>query len=97
MLEKPYLFLLLILLPLLYCCDSNANSKKDRDDDDANGEKIRQASDTNEIISLIVLYEYVKREQNREIYSTKKLEQLKESINYDSILINRDLTVFDNN
>ncbi len=52
--------------------------------------------DTNEIINLISMYEYIKREQYREIYSKEKIQQLKNSINYDSIMLNQELPVFEN-
>ena len=51
--------------------------------------------DTNDIENMITLHEYLKREHQDGLYSEERLQQLKDSINYDSILKNRELPVFE--
>lgn len=49
----------------------------------------------NDIISSIQFNEYMKREQGRGIYSEKRLQYIKDSINYDSIQANTEIPVFE--
>lgn len=79
---------------LIFGCSQNDNPKEQVENYDKDIDLSTQNIDTNEIINLISLYEHIKREQNREIYSSEKLRQLKDSINFDSIMNNRDLPVF---
>lgn len=101
MIQKPYSIIPLFLLLLLSCGhDDNAfsdvdNKNKNEKSSDENSELYKKSIDTNGIIDLITLYEFIKREQNREAYSLEKLHQLKDSINYDSIMLNRDLPTFE--
>lgn len=79
---------------VIFGCSQNDNPKEQVENYDKDIDLSTQNIDTNEIINLISLYEHIKREQNREIYSSEKLRQLKDSINFDSIMNNRDLPVF---
>jgi CRISPR/Cas system CSM-associated protein Csm2 small subunit len=96
------LYLILPLFLLVNCdIDSNLPSINESENEDEkisleNSQRIQKSIDTNEIISLISLYEHVKREQNREIFSLEKIQELKKSVNYDSITMNQDLPVFKN-
>lgn len=49
----------------------------------------------NDILSSIQFNEYMKREQGRGIYSEKRLQHIKDSINYDSIQDITEVPVFE--
>ena len=82
---------------VLFGCGQDDNPVAQMDSHDKDVELNIKNIDTNEIINLISFYQYIKREQerNRGIYTSEKLQLLKDSINYDSIMNNRDLPIFE--
>lgn len=57
--------------------------------------EIKNSVDTNAILNRISLKEYLLREQYGKVTSSEQIRQLKDSINYDSIIESRSFSVFD--
>lgn len=81
--------LLAVLVPVLLfgCESSNKEFSESRN-------KLNNEIDTNDIENQIHLQEYLRRENYGTSMSEEKLESLKDSINYDSILRNRKYPVY---
>ena len=87
------------LLVVVRCSESDKPKSKIQTDNKIIPMIHRKASnqryiDTNQILNLISYYEYLNREQSTKIY-IEELQQLKDSINYDSIKSNQVLPVFE--
>lgn len=80
-----------VVLALLSCNNSQNKKRENR-----NSKPDPNIVDTSNIEGMITLHEYLKRESRNHsgIYTDEQLQKLKDSINYDSIMKNRELPVF---
>jgi hypothetical protein len=85
--QKVFLSILVILI-LLSCEDNKPSKPVVVRNDELNINDLKLDS----IVAMIDLHEYLKRENyGGEVYSEEHLKQLKDSINYDSIVLRRAL------
>ena len=94
-----YIFPLLLIL-MTNCQNNNHPEELVEDAEnesslDSNELSKRYSVDTNDLECKITSYEYLKRENRVDLYSDEVLQKLKDSIKYDSIILNRVLPVFD--